>query len=501
MAPSGGDPGAGIESLRAGDRRRARGGSERRARRRARRHARARWRSSRRDGGVAASAVLHAARRSALRSSARRVGGGGGARGDGRRCWRARLPVRTPRARGGDDDAEEEDPRSSRRRRARERARGTPSSRAVRAALAETARLRSPRRRRMIRPRAPPPQPAPATATRRGAGIRNRRDATRVSRRAPGQTAGGVRARRRGRHRSPTGAVSIATADAVVAPRRARSPGGAALRPPARDAEFSTGDAGTNLAARPMSASSVASEALSRRRARWPLDDVGDGHAGRRFTTRRANSSPNLAAATRRPSRPTAMARGRRARDRPPTPAATARRRAGRARDEMFDDDLDAMPRRRGRWIRATPEARPRVPRDPADVDASDAASAQTLPSVAARADGCGRRSRRRTRRTPRRARPRSRRSSAPRRDVGGRRGGLRRRFSARASSPSERAPLPRRPRGGRGGRGADRGPGVRVGGARAGVAPDARALCARRGQTRARAARRLARAAPASPI
>ena len=122
-----------------GDRRDARRAPERPARRRARRHARARWRRFRRDGGVAASAVLVAGVGPASEVRLGRVGGGGGARGDGRTRRAAvrgaghRRALRR-RRRGGGGGGRVVAARIG------ERARGTPSS-------SRRPRPRSPRRR------------------------------------------------------------------------------------------------------------------------------------------------------------------------------------------------------------------------------------------------------------------------------------------------------------------------------------------------------------------
>ena len=179
-----------------GDRRDARRAPERPARRRARRCARARWRRLRRDGGVAASAVLVAGVGPASEVRLGRVGGGGGARGDGRTRRAAvrgaghRRALRR-RRRGGGRGGGTSSPRGSGSERAGRRRR-----RAV--------RVRARRDGGFVRrdasndPRRGPRRGAPRRDGRDRDGIRNRRDATRVSvaRRVPAR---GVRARRRGR--------------------------------------------------------------------------------------------------------------------------------------------------------------------------------------------------------------------------------------------------------------------------------------------------------------
>ena len=168
-------------------------------------------------------------------------------------------------------------------------------------------------------------------------------------------------------------------ADAVVAAARALRRPAAAFR---GDGD-STGDAGTNLAALD-DACQLASEALPAAARAGLLDDVGDGT---RTTLHDATRElVSALAAVAGDAADAAMAEARRARD-----AADARVEGGAAGDaarddEMFDDDLDAMPASRAMDTRneggapstylATQLTRATPP------------SAQTLPSVGASPDG-----------------------------------------------------------------------------------------------------------------
>jgi len=274
-----------------------------------------------------------------------------------------------------DDDAEEEEEEACRRRADR----GTSARDAVvvapsASALAETAALFA-ETLRMI------PAEGPVAALRVATVAIATASEIVATRRASPSRAGGVAASARdvADDWSPTGAVLARAADAVVAAARAlREASAAAFR---GDGD-STGDAGANLAALD-DACQLASEALPAAARAGLLDDVGDGT---RTTLHDATRElVSALAAVAGDAADAAMAEARRARD-----AADARVEGGAggdaARDdEMFDDDLDAMPASRAmdmtqggapstylatQLTRATPP------------------SAQTLPSVGASPDG-----------------------------------------------------------------------------------------------------------------
>jgi ataxia telangiectasia mutated family protein len=192
---------------------------------------------------------------------------------------------------------------------------------------------------------------------------------------------------------APTGAVLARAADAVVAAARAlREASAAAFR---GDAD-SNGDAGMNLAALD-DACQLASEALPVAARAGLLDDVGDGtrttlhDATRELVVAVAAVAADAADAT--------IVEARRARD-----AADARVEGGAgvdaARDdEMFDDDLDAMPASRAMTMtqggapstylatqltRATPPSAQTLPSVGASPDATDASAGASAADAAA---------------------------------------------------------------------------------------------------------------------